>query len=388
MKKQVRVLLAGGGSGGHVTPLKAIYDNLDANSVSTRVIVDRGFSAQTRTLFNGEDVTIKTIFAGKYRRYQSKSVLWHLTHLPTLLKNVRDIVLLLLGFVQSLAILVSYRPDVVFCKGGFVCVPVGLAAHLLRVPLVIHDSDARPGLTNRILSRWAQRIGTGMPTDFYPYDASKTSYTGIPVDRAFRPVSQKKQQEYKQQLGFSNEQSVLLVTGGGNGADSLNQKVSEVVGDLLADGWGIVHLAGKGKTGKLLKQQRSIPEKVRENWRIEEFADMVPCMLAADVVLTRTSASTLQECANARKCVIGVPSPHLDDQAMNAQFFASKQAIIAVDQTELSPQELLEVIASVVGNRGEDLATTLHGLFARPSAAADITRLLLEVARSTTTTVK
>lgn len=352
--------------------------------MSTQVIIDRGFRTQTETLFKDDDVTIQSIFAGKYRRYHSKSFLWHVTHLPTLLKNMRDIVLLGFGFIQSLAILVLHRPDVIFCKGGFVCVPVGFAAHLLRVPLVIHDSDTRPGLTNRILSRWARHIGTGMPTEFYPYEISKTTYTGIPVNQAFVPVSRKVQKDYKQQLGFNDDQPVLLVTGGGNGAESLNKKVSEMVGELLDSGWGIIHLAGTGKTDRLRQQQHAMPAKTRKNWHIEEFADMVPCMLAADIVLARTSASTLQECANAEKCVIGVPSPHLDDQAMNAKFFASKQAIITINQTDISPHALYDVIVSVAGAQGKKLAHTLHTVFARPSAAADITKLLLDVARTTT----
>lgn len=380
----IHVLLAGGGSGGHVTPLKAIYDTLldqtSADSVSVTVIVDRGFSSQARRLFDGDKVKMRAIFAGKYRRYHNKSFLWHIIHLPTFLKNIRDIFYLGIGLLQSLTHIIRRKPDVVFCKGGFVCVPVGLATRILRIPLVIHDSDARPGLTNTLLSRWAVKIGTGMPTEFYPYDKGKVSYTGIPVSSTFTPVSAEKQRQYKRQLDFDGEQPVLLITGGGNGADSLNKKVSNIVGELLDQGWGIVHLAGKGKASALLQTREKLPATQRDNWHIEEFADMAPCMLAADVVLARTSASTLQECANAKKCVIGVPSPHLEDQSMNAAFFASKQAIIAVDQEVVTDKELIQTINGCKGQRAATYAQMLHDEFARPSAAAAITKMIVSAA--------
>lgn len=350
-------------------------------NISVTAVVDRGFKSQAESLFAEDDLKIKAIFAGKYRRYHSKSFAWHILHLPTLIKNIRDVLYLCIGLIQSLLTLVLRRPQVVFCKGGFVCVPIGIVARLLRIPLVIHDSDTRPGLTNRILSRWACYIGTGMPVEFYPYDRSITTYTGIPVSSAFRPVASAEQQRHKAKLGFGRSQKVLLITGGGNGADSLNKKVVKVVGELLESGWGIVHLAGRGKANTLQRVKDSLDSHIRDNWQIEEFTDMVPRMLAADVVIARTSASTLQECANAKKRVIGIPSPHLEDQSMNADFFASKQAILAVDQTEVTSEQLIDHIRTMSGAKAVRYGTTLHAEFARPQAAQDITDLIMKAVR-------
>lgn len=172
-----QIILAGGGSGGHVTPLRAIYESLKNQSnegMHVTVISDRRFFAQTKFLFsNHPEVQLKRIYSGKFRRYNSKSVAWHILHLPTLLKNLRDTALIVLGILQTILMFVWNKPDAVFCKGGYVCVPIGIAARIFGIPLIIHDSDTHPGLTNRLLSRWALKIGTGMPKEFYSYDDKK-----------------------------------------------------------------------------------------------------------------------------------------------------------------------------------------------------------------------
>ena len=109
------------------------------------------------------------IFAGKWRRYHGLGTFRHLGDIKTIVKNIRDIFLLFIGFWQSFFILLSWRPAVVFVKGGYVGLPVGLAAALLRVPIVTHDSDSIPGLTNRILSRFTKLMAVGLPVEFYEH---------------------------------------------------------------------------------------------------------------------------------------------------------------------------------------------------------------------------
>ena len=381
----MKVVLAGGGSGGHVTPLKAIAKALNTQDklhISLVVVTDRGFYAQSRSIFVGIDnVVINRIFAGKLRRYHSKTLIWHVYHIPTLFKNLRDIIYILLGFIQSLWILLRQRPDVVFCKGGFVCVPIGYMAYLLRIPIIIHDSDTKPGLTNRLLSRLAHTIATGMPTDFYPYEASKMVYVGMPVEEQFVPLSLKQQARYKQQLGFDTNQPVLLLTGGGNGSERLNYFLSRGAGELLQQGWGIIQLTGKGKSGDVLKIKEKLPKKLQKYWQIEEFAEMIPRLLAADVIVARTSASTLQECANAQKVVIGIASPHLADQKMNSNYFASKNAILVLAENDISDdgKELINMIEHTRLNAKESslYAKNLNTIFAKPNASTELAEMIL-----------
>jgi len=380
----MRVLLAGGGSGGHVTPLHAISESLQSQSdnLSIKVVTDRGFVAQSRQIFQDQpDVRISKLFSGKYRRYTNKSFAWHIYHLPTFLKNIRDIFLLLLGTVQACFLFLFSRPDVVFCKGGFVCVPVGLAARLFRVPLIIHDSDTRPGLTNRILARSAKTIATGMPVSFYNYEKKHMVYTGIPVDKSFQPVSTAQQSAAKQSLGLSPTAPLLVVTGGGNGAKELNEQLNAAAPILLENGWSIVQLTGKNKSLRSTKQRDKLKISLQKQWLIDEFAPMVDRLLAADIVVCRTSASTIQECANAKKVVIGVPSPYLLDQKMNGDFLVSKNAIHMIEESAFLKDggSLARAVKDLYDDKqtANQLAKNLHDTFAKPAAAEQLAKLIL-----------
>lgn len=374
----MKILLVGGGSGGHVTPLKAIADELNTDVHQVSIITDRGFFKQTDFLFkDNETVKLYKIFAGKYRRYQSKSFVWHIIHLPTLLKNIRDVLYLAIGLMQATLLMARLKPDVVFCKGGFVCIPVGISARLFNKKIIIHDSDTRPGLTNRILSKWASKIATGMPADFYPYPKDKMVHVGMPVGSGFRSVSEAVKESFKVKLGFKRSQPVLLVTGGGNGSEQINNLVNEIAPDLIAQGWGIEHIAGKGKSKSTIGARGELGGQ-QDSWHVSEFTDMLPRLLAADIVVARTSASTLQECSNSKKAVVGLPSPHLSDQIMNAEYFESKKALLYIKEDDLNAKKLKDKLQDLQKNKAssEALAENLYKNFAMPDAAKQIAKII------------
>ena len=163
----MKILAVGGGSGGHVTPVVAVLHELknQNDSVVIRFWCDRTFASHARSIIKHFDasMSVQTIYSGKFRRYNNVSLWRQVTRPSIVLFNIRDFFLVAIGFVQSVVKLLFWRPDVIFTKGGFVCLPVGMAAKLLGIPLVIHDSDAHPGLTNRILATWATTIATGEP---------------------------------------------------------------------------------------------------------------------------------------------------------------------------------------------------------------------------------
>ncbi len=375
----MRILLVGGGSGGHVTPLKAIVEELDSNKHKIFIVSDRGFFKQTQFLFRDyPDIKLSKIFAGKFRRYHSKSIVWHIIHISTFFKNIRDIFYIVIGLIQSLIFMILHKPDIVFCKGGFVCIPMGISARLFGKKIIIHDSDTRPGLTNRFLSKWAKTIATGMPTDFYPYQKDKMIYVGMPVDSSYNKITKLDKQKYKDELGFNKNQPVLLVTGGGNGSEQINSLIGQIADQLLAKGWGIEHICGKDKAKAILKIRGDDERNIC--WHISEFTDMLPRILAADIVITRTSATTLQECANSNKTVIGIPSPNLLDQAMNAEFFSSKDSLVYLKETGLEPARLLSEINKLAMNpaQAKNLADNLFTNFAKPDAAKQIANILVD----------
>ena len=160
----MRILVVGGGSGGHVTPVVAVVREIW--KIRPRVKIDFWTdkkyykNARKITVENGMDVEIKKVAAGKLRRYASFGLMDYLKHFDIVLHNIADFFRTIGGFFQSFFRLLVRRPDAIFLKGGYVCLPVGLAARLLRIPYVIHDSDATPGLTNRLLAKKATKISS------------------------------------------------------------------------------------------------------------------------------------------------------------------------------------------------------------------------------------
>ena len=389
----MRIMLAGGGSGGHVTPLRAISESLLKKSKNSTleltVISDRAFFTQTEFLFKDQsEVTLRKIFSGKLRRYNNKSMVWHLTHAPTILKNIRDILLIGIGVVQAIAYFIRKKPDVVFCKGGYVCVPVGVAARLFNVPMVIHDSDTHPGLTNKFLSRWAVKIGTGMPTKYYQYPVQKMVYSGIPIRHGIQPVNDKTKQTVKKKLGLTTDKPVLLVTGGGTGARELNDSIIYNA-EALLESWQVVQQTGKGKAAKALKVRKKLSEEQQKLWQIHEFADMLPLIQASDIIVSRAGATAMQEFANAAKPVLLLPNPYLTGghQLKNAELFLEEKAVRVIQETDLKkqPDLLVLTLKDMQHNTQQTkaMAQRLYTTFAKPAASDEIAELILDAATST-----
>ena len=331
---------------------------------------------------SGLEVAVQQIHAGKLRRYHRVSVWRQLTDLPTLFKNIRDVFITLVGFFQSLLLLARFKPDVVFTKGGFVCVPLGLAARLLGIPLVIHDSDAHPGLANRILSRWAQTIATGSPVEHYPYPPEKMHYVGIPVDPSFVPVSEAKQRELKAELGFHDlNKPLIVVTGGGLGALNINRAVVSIAPQLVEHA-SIYHITGTATYDEVMSHA---PELI--DYQIVPFVStgMAPVLGAADIVVSRVGATTMQELAALAKPVVMVPNPYLTGghQLKNALVYEETDAAVTVDEEELekNPLVLRRALEDLLGDaeRRKQLGKALHA-FARPDAALDMATLIVDAA--------
>ncbi len=250
----MKVLAVGGGSGGHVTPVVAVLREIRAKQpkAEIRFWCDKKFSKQAKSLLAGfdADIRVDTVSSGKFRRYYHLSIIRQLFWAKLVMLNLRDSFFVIVGFFQSLAKLIIWRPDVVFTKGGYVCLPVGMAAKLLGIPLVIHDSDAHPGLTNRILAKWANAIATGAPLEYYSYPKSISRYVGIPISSDFHKFSDAERIAAKQQWGIKPESKLIVVTGGGLGAKRINDAVAEALDSLLELG-SVVLIAGAAQYDEL-----------------------------------------------------------------------------------------------------------------------------------------
>ena len=297
--------------------------------------------------------------------------------------NLRDMVLVICGFVQSLAKLIVWRPDVVFTKGGYVCLPVGLAARLLRIPLVIHDSDAHPGLTNRILARWATSIATGAPLKHYPYPAARSRYVGIPIADEFRKITAAEQRNAKEMLGVDPSRPLVVVTGGGLGAQRINNAVALSLQDVLPL-TSLILVSGNGQYDEM----RALTPQDDARFQLHAFVSngMATMLGAADIVVTRAGATTLLELAALAKPTILIPNGYLTGghQLKNAAAYAERGAVEVIDEHQLDtdPQVLVAIIRDLLADRAkrEAMSAAFHS-FARPHAATDMADMILAAAK-------
>jgi UDP-N-acetylglucosamine--N-acetylmuramyl-(pentapeptide) pyrophosphoryl-undecaprenol N-acetylglucosamine transferase len=383
----MKILAVGGGSGGHVTPVVAVLKELRARhpKVELQFWCDTKFASQAASIMGGFDETIpvRTIAAGKFRRYHHLSALQHLVWPSLMWANLTDTFKVAGGLVQSIWKLVWWRPDVIFTKGGYVCLPVGMAARILHIPLVIHDSDAHPGLTNRVLSKWATSIGTGAPLEYYNYPASRSRYVGIPINEAFRPYSKAEQAAAKKEWGISPDKPLLVVTGGGLGARRLNNVVVESL-KKLQQYVSVVLVAGAGQYDEL----RAILPPDGPHFQLYPFINTIHSLLgASDIVATRAGATTILELAALQKPTILVPNAALTGghQLKNAAVYEEAQVAIVVNEDAMV--EKPEILVRAVKSYLDDPRTTAtmakrFGKFARPNAAKDMADLIIKAART------
>lgn len=369
-----------------MTPCLAVLTELSRHDpeLTTFFITDRRFGPQARQILERSplEIHLKRIYAGRLRRYHRVNVWRQIFDIGTVLMNIRDVFLVIIGFLQSLVILARVKPDVVFTKGGFVCLPVGLAARVLRIPLVIHDSDTHPGLTNRLLARYAKVIATGAPTKLYPYPQGRTHFVGIPVTREFRPLTLKQQHACKSKLGLHDiSKPLLVVTGGGLGARNINRAVVTLAPQIL-DKVAVVQVTGTSNYNEVLA---TAPEHI--DYQIVPFLPegLAVALGAADVVITRAGATTMVELAAMAKAVIIIPSPHLvaGHQLKNAAMYEEANAAVVVQEEDmiLDQRILLKALADLFAHpeKRRALGKSLHR-FAKPDAALDMAALIVEAA--------
>lgn len=297
------------------------------------------------------------------------------THIP----NFIDMFRIAGGFLVSAIKLKIDKPDVVFCKGGYVSLPVGIVAAKYHIPLVIHDSDIVAGLTNRVLARYANYIGTGAPIENYPYKKSITKYVGVPIDSNLSKPDNNSRATLLKDLKLRSDRRTLLITGGGLGATAINKAVDNILYELSNLGINIVWQTGGGYH----VQHKRVPSNVYIMPFTNRLKDYIK---VADVVVSRAGATTLAELAAVAVPTIIVPSPYLagDHQSKNSAVYKKAGAAEVISESDLKkhPKVLFDTIKSLIDNEQgrRRMANNLHK-FARPNALNDMVDMILMAAK-------
>jgi UDP-N-acetylglucosamine--N-acetylmuramyl-(pentapeptide) pyrophosphoryl-undecaprenol N-acetylglucosamine transferase len=322
----MRVLLAGGGSGGSATPVLAVATELRARVPDIELLYIATQGGVEGTLAAEEGIPFVGVATGKLRRY------WDT-------QNITDLGRIARGTAQSLSRVRAFKPDVAIGAGGFASVPPLAAAGLLRVPVLIHQQDVVPGLANRLLVPFASRITVALPGSLRAFPRDRTVLRGNPV----RPrVLEGRAAEGFRLLDFDPNIPLVVVTGGGTGALGLNRIVAEAA-PRLVQLCQVLHLTGAG---------RGVPvPDLGPRYQQREFlvGEMPHALAAASVVLTRAGMGTLSELSALGKPAIIVPMPGTHQDA-NARAFAQANAAVMLDQRSLTAASLAAEVRDLLHN--------------------------------------
>lgn len=383
----MKIVLTGGGSGGHVTPIMAVAAELKRRQPDVRLV----YVGQTGDRFAGIPAKSRlidefyTVRAGKFRRYHGEG--WRqLLDIPTMLKNIRDAGYVVIGIWQSWRLMKRIKPDIIFSRGGFVSVPVALGGHLNGVPYITHDSDPVPSLANRIIARWAVVHAVALPTELYKYPPAKTVTTGIPLSTEFVPVTAELKKRYRRAVKVPEATQLLFIIGGGLGSQLINRAVGEILPHLLSEfpKLYVVQVAGEANLAEMITlYDERLSQTEQGRLQLLGFIDDVYRYSgAADIIICRAGATNLAEFALQGKACVVVPSAFLTGghQLKNAEYLAEQGAAVVLDEPELSADanRLAKLLSKLLRDpsRQKQLGEHLTS-FAKPHATEELAELIL-----------
>lgn len=339
----MRIMLAGGGSGGSATPLLAVAQELRSRDSAVELLYVGTRRGPETVLTAKERIPYVAVRSGKLRRYWSA-------------ENLTDLFRIAAGLVESLRVVRRFRPDVAVGAGGFASVPPLAAAALVGVPLLVHQQDVLPGLANRLLVPAARRITVAMSQTLRHFPPSRSRVVGNPV----RPsILAGDPAVAASTLGLDPSSPLVLVTGGGTGALGLNRIVAAAAPELSTF-CQTIHLSGRGRGV-------AVPPLGRRYRQVEFLVDEMPHVLtAAALVVTRAGMSTLSELAALGKPSVIIPMPRSHQEA-NAAAFAQQRAAVVLDQDSLTPERLVQTVRDLLADdhRREGLGRAMSGAMPR-----------------------
>ncbi len=339
-----RIVIAGGGSGGHVYPTLAVLEALEGRLKAMNApmrIIRMGPRDGYDALFTNLGADIRDIAAGKIRRYAS----W---------ANLLDVPKFFVGFIEALAKLYAIMPDIVFSKGGTGALPVVVAAWFYRIPVVIHESDAHPGLTNLFSARFARKVFVSFAEAATYFAAGKTEITGTPLRTELFAAKTTKELA-KETLGFDPQAPLTIVLGGSLGSRRINEFVLENLGALIRE-TQILHQAGVMNIADVQKLSRAalIDESTTRRYQAIGYLDqnLGLILTAADLAVMRAGSATIAEVSAFGVPAILIPLEESANghQRVNAYAFVKTGGGVVIEEGNLLPGIFLGQVKAILGD--------------------------------------
>ena len=377
----MKILFTGGGTGGHIFPIIAIvrkirkiYINKKGSEKELRFFYLGPKDDFSLMLLSKENIEVKIISSGKIRRY----VNW-----KSILENFIDIFLKIpMGIIQSFFYIFLLSPDIIFSKGGYGSIPVVISGWIFQTPIFLHESDATPGLANKILSKFSKKIFTSFPKTEY-LSPQKIISVGNPIREEILEGSKEKGEKL---FKLSKEKPVILILGGSQGAERINNLLLTILPKILAE-FEIIHQCGQKNFNQVKAEAKVMLEK---NKNLEKFYHPFPFLKErelkhaykiSDLIVSRAGSGSIFEIAALGKPSILIPLPEAaqNHQIKNAYAFAENGAAVVIEEANLSPYFFLEKLKHLFSHPEElEKMSRKAKEFARPEAAQALAEYILD----------
>lgn len=368
----MRIVFAGGGTGGHFFPILAVAREArriaDQERILDLSLYYLGPDAYRPEDLKPDQIVFVPVRTGKLRRYRS-------------MENFFDFFRTVAGILRALWVMFLIMPDVVFSKGGYGSFPTLVAARLYRIPVLIHESDALPGRVNRWAGAFATRVAVAFPEAAAYFPKDRTVLTGIPIRNRILGGTPDSARE---SLGVFSNRPVLLVTGGSQGAARINHAVVQILAKLMEE-YEVIHQTGVATFEDVRLETRSVLDGREPYYHLAPFFDeekLRSAYVLADLVVSRAGAGAIFELAARAKPSILIPLGHAaqDHQRANAYAYANTGAAAVIDEENLTPSVLLNEIRKLMSDRDARTAMAESARrFARLDAAENIARDILAI---------
>ncbi len=338
----MRILLTGGGTMGHLSPMVAVIEAVKkiAGEYLNEPVEFMLISSDNKfigAIIRETQIPYKIITAGKLRRYGS-------------IQNFIDIFKIPIGFLQSLYQVFFYMPDVIFSKGGSVSFPVVLAGWIFRIPIIIHESDAVAGLSNKIMSKLAKKVAISFEEAEKYFSPKKIIFTGNPIREL---VTRGNVERAEETFVLKKNKPVILIMGGSQGSRNINNLILEILPDLLKK-YQIIHQCGMNNYEEIKGKVEKINIPNLEDYHLFPFLEesIADAYTAADLIISRAGANTIAEIMAVGKpsILISLSTAASDNQTKNAFIIAKTGAAVLLDENNLTAHLLLNDINNLFNN--------------------------------------
>jgi UDP-N-acetylglucosamine--N-acetylmuramyl-(pentapeptide) pyrophosphoryl-undecaprenol N-acetylglucosamine transferase len=375
----VKVAVTGGGTGGHTLPTLAVIKSLKRIDKDTKIFfIGSRFGIESQ-LIPKMGIKYFGVSAGKFRRYHKSKIL-NIIDVTTIFKNAADLGRFIAGIGQARNILAHEQPDILFSKGGYVSLPVAIAARTLKIPVVAHESDAVMGMANRQIAKFAKKICVSFPESRFPdIDKEKLVVTGNPIRD---DILMGDGERYKIEIGFDKQRKTILILGGSQGSLYINETVLDSLEELLEE-YQILWIAGERDASFVEYRIKELPEAKRKYVKVFGFvtSEIADIYSATDLAITRSGSNSIFELAALGKPAIFIPhdvSPG-GHQFENARTFSRAGAAYVMNQETLTSKKLIHQIKFLFGNTEETvkMAEKMRGL-SDMGAADKVAKVVIE----------